>query len=254
VANELKDMGIEFKTINKTGIVGEIYGNKPGKCVLLRADMDALPIVEETGLEYASKNNNMHACGHDSHMATLLGTLKYFKSLNGEFEGILKFIFQPAEETIGGANTMIQQGILENPKVDCAFAIHNMSNKKFKEGEIVYKYGAGSGSVDDFYITIKGKGGHASRPHNTNDPIICASHFISNSQALISRQVNPTDIAVLSFTAINGGNVINVIPDNVEIKGTIRALDINTRNNLRAKLESCLKNTCEINNCSFNIK
>ncbi|MGC4192715.1 MAG: amidohydrolase [Thermomicrobiales bacterium] len=228
VAERLKALGVEdIRTgINGTGVTGLIHGTgsgpNAGKTILLRADMDALPIVEETDVEYASKHEGvMHACGHDAHTAILLGVARILNERKQEFAGTVKLLFQPAEEMPpGGALGMIEEGVLENPHVDAVFGLH-MAN-----AIPVGKVAVGSGPVmaggDLFQITIQGKGGHAARPQAAIDPVVIGSQIVTALQTVVSRNVDPMESAVLSVTFFKAGEAFNVIPDVATIGGTVR--------------------------------
>ncbi len=245
VANELEKLDIQVKTnIAQTGVMGLMNGKYPGRTVLLRADMDALPISEDVPIEFKSKIDGiMHACGHDGHTAALLGTAMILNDLKDKLHGNIKFVFQPAEEGEGGAKLMIDEGILENPKVDAAFACHLWGD--VLEGHIEIKQGAIMASSDDFKFKVLGKGGHGSTPHLCIDPINIAIQVITNIQMFISRRVNPIKPVVVSFCSIHGGRGINSIPDEVEVMGTIRTFDNKTRDFSINAIKSILKSVTE---------
>lgn len=226
VQGKLQEFGIPFTVIATTGVVGIIEGKNPNKrIVALRADMDALPIKEENDVPYKSKNDGvMHACGHDVHTTCLLGAAKILHELKDEWVGTVKLIFQPGEEkNPGGASYMIRDGVLENPKPQSIYALH--VNTILEVGELSFRSGKVMASADEIYITIKGKGGHAASPHLIIDPILISSHLIIALQQLISRNNNPFNPTVLSITSFNGGNTTNVIPNEVKLMGTFRAMD-----------------------------
>ncbi|MCT4507672.1 MAG: amidohydrolase [Tepidibacter sp.] len=241
ITNELKRLGIEYKdNIAKTGVVGLIKGNHPGKTVLLRADMDALPISEEADVDYKSRVANcMHACGHDGHMSGLLGAAMILNDMKDEIYGNVKLIFQPAEEEHGGAKPMIDEGIMENPKVDAAFGCHLWG--EMIEGEVHVRKGAMMAAPDMFRFKVKGKGGHGAVPHLSVDPIVIASQVINNMQSIISRRISPLESAVISFGSINGGKSHNVIPNDVEVVGTVRSFSEEHRNFIPKAMEDILK-------------
>ena len=226
IQNKLKQLGILFEIKAATGVLGLIKGKNPDKrIVALRADMDALPIKEENKVPYKSKNEGvMHACGHDVHTTCLLGAAKILNELKNEWEGTVKLIFQPGEEkNPGGASLMIKDGVLENPKPTAIFAMH--VHPGLESGKLSFRGGKVMASADELYFTIKGKGGHAASPHLCVDPIIIASHLIISLQQLISRNNNPFNPSVLSITSFQGGNTTNVIPDEVKLMGTFRAMN-----------------------------
>ena len=226
VQQRLTDLGIPFEVKATTGVVGLIRGKNPdSRIIALRADMDALPIKEENDIPYKSKNEGvMHACGHDVHTTCLLGAAKILKELSNEWEGTIKLIFQPGEEkNPGGASLMIKDGVLENPKPEAILALH--VNTILEVGELSFRGGKVMASADELYFTIKGKGGHAASPQLIVDPILISSHLIVALQQLISRNNNPFNPSVLSITAFNGGNTTNVIPNEVKLMGTFRAMD-----------------------------
>jgi hippurate hydrolase len=226
VQNKLKELDIPFEIKATTGVVGLIKGKNPGSRVIaLRADMDALPITEENDVPYRSKNTGvMHACGHDVHAACLLGAAKILTELKEQWEGTIKLIFQPGEEkNPGGASLMIKDGVLENPVPQAILALH--VNTILEAGQLSFRGGKVMASADELYFTIKGKGGHAASPHLVVDPILISSHLIIALQQLISRHNNPFNPSVLSITAVNAGNTTNVVPNEVKLMGTFRAMD-----------------------------
>lgn len=226
VQNQLKLMGIDSSPLANTGLVALIQGNKPdSRVVALRADMDALPIWETNDVPYKSQNPGvMHACGHDVHTASLLGTAYILNSIKDSFEGTVKLIFQPAEEKApGGASIMIKEGVLENPKPASIFGQHVATNVPV--GKIGFREGMYMASTDELYIKVIGKGGHGAMPDACIDPIVIASHIIVAMQQIISRNKNPKFPSVLTFGKIEGLGATNVIPDEVNIAGTFRAMD-----------------------------
>ena len=226
VKEQLAQMGIESTPLATTGLVALIQGNNPERRVVaLRADMDALPILETNDVPYKSKNPGvMHACGHDVHTASLLGTAHILQSIKDSFEGTVKLIFQPAEEKApGGASIMIQEGVLENPKPASIFGQHVATNVPV--GKIGFREGMYMASTDELYIKVIGKGGHGAMPDACVDPIVIASNIIVAMQQIISRNKNPKLPSVLTFGKIEGLGATNVIPDEVNIAGTFRAMD-----------------------------
>ena len=226
VQQKLTGLHIPFEIKGTTGVIGIIQGKNPGKRVVaLRADMDALPITEENKVDYKSKNPGiMHACGHDVHTTCLLGAAKILQQLKDEWEGTVKLIFQPGEEkNPGGASILIKEGVLENPAPQGIFALH--VHPALETGKLSFRSGMVMASADELYFTIKGKGGHAAAPQNTVDPILIASNLIISLQQIISRNNNPFNPSVLSITSIQGGSTTNVIPSEVKLMGTFRAMN-----------------------------
>ncbi len=239
VADRLKQLGVEdIKTgVGKTGVTGLIRGGKgDGKVIMLRADMDALPIHEEVEAEYASKvDGKMHACGHDAHTAMLLGVARVLMQKRDSFKGTVKLLFQPAEEVPpGGAIEMIKDGALENPKVDAAVGLHVASD--LPAGQIGWRVGPGSGASDRFRAVIKGSGGHAARPQKSIDPVVIAAQTIVALQTLVARETDPMDSAVVSTTAVHAGEAFNVIPDTAELRGTVRTIEPETRAHMEKRV------------------
>ncbi|MEO8512151.1 MAG: M20 family metallopeptidase [Ignavibacteria bacterium] len=229
--------------ISKTGLFALLNGKK-GKCVALRADIDALPIHENTGLKFASKNPGMmHACGHDAHSAMVYGAAMILKDLKSDLNGSVKFIFQPAEEkNPGGASILIKNGILKNPKVDAIFGQHVLPGKP--AGNVGFYPGVMLASQDELFITIIGKSGHGAKPHSTIDPIVIASQVILALQTIVSRNTDPYEPIVITIGKIAGGTINNVIPDKVELAGTIRTLDSKLRKKSIQLIERTLKGIC----------
>ncbi len=226
IQNKLTEYGIPFEIKATTGVMGLIKGKNPSKrTIALRADMDALPIHEENDVAYRSVNKGiMHACGHDVHTTCLLGASKILNELKDQWEGTVKLIFQPGEEkNPGGASLMIKDGVLESPKPQAIFAMH--VHPGLALGKLSFRGGKVMASADELYMTIKGKGGHAASPHLCIDPILIASELILSLQQLISRNNNPFNPSVLSITAFQGGTTTNVIPNEVKLMGTFRAMD-----------------------------
>ncbi len=226
VQDKLADLGIPFETKATTGVVGLIKGKNPtSRIIALRADMDALPIDEENDVPYKSKNKGvMHACGHDVHTTVLLGAAKILNEIKEDFEGTIKLIFQPGEErNPGGASYMIKDGVLDNPRPQGIIALH--VNPSLEAGKLSFRKGRVMASADEIYITIRSKGGHAAAPHLTADTILIASQMIVSLQQIISRNCNPLSPSVLSICSIEGGHTTNVIPSEVKMMGTFRAMD-----------------------------
>lgn len=226
VRTKLEELGIPYEVKADTGIVGLIKGNQPGsRIIALRADMDALPIQEENDVSYKSKNPGvMHACGHDVHTTILLGAAKILNELKEGWEGTVKLIFQPGEErNPGGASYMIRDGALENPRPQGIIGLH--VHPGLDLGKFSFRKGRVMASADELYMTIRSKGGHAAAPHLTADTILIASQLIVSLQQIISRNNNPTSPSVLSICSIQGGHTTNVIPSEVKLMGTFRAMD-----------------------------
>ena len=251
VAKHLKKLGIQVQTgIAHTGVVGVLKGGKPGPVVALRADMDALPVIERVDLPFASKVKStyndmevgvMHACGHDTHVAMLMGAAEILASIQKDIEGTVVFIFQPAEEGAppveeGGAELMVKEGVLKNPDVDVIFGLH--INSKTEVGKITYKPGGTMAAADRFVIKVKGKQTHGSTPWAGVDPIVTASQIINGLQTIISRQTQLTkEGAVISVGLIRGGVRNNIIPEEVEMIGTIRTLDVDMQKKIHEKIK-----------------
>jgi amidohydrolase len=255
IMEHLEKLNIPYKSdIGKTGIAGIIEGKRgKGKCIGLRADMDALPLSDEKEVTYKSKIPNvMHACGHDGHVAMLLGTAKILKEMEEEFSGTVKLIFQPAEECIGGALPMIQEGVMENPHVDIMTALHLYSSDK--TGTVIFKSGVGSAAQDDFEIIIYGKGGHAAYPDKSIDSVLLASRLIVELHHIISRKIDPHQTAVLTVGMVHSGSKSNIIADKAMMKGTIRYLDDKTGEELRYWIEKITKGVVETENAHSEVK
>jgi len=239
IAKHLQALGMEVKTgVAHTGVVAILLGGKPGPVVALRADMDGLPVIERTPVSFASKvkvqyngkeSGVMHACGHDTHMAMLMAVAEILSGMKKDLKGTVKFIFQPAEEGVprgeeGGAEMMVKEGVMENPKVDAIFGLH--INSQTEVGKIMYRPGGFYASVNDLKIIVKGRSAHGAYPWSSIDPIVASAQIINNLQSIISRNLHVTENAgVVTIGAINGGNRNNIIPEQVEMLGTIRALN-----------------------------
>ena len=259
VAKHLQSLGIDIKTkVGVTGVVGILKGDKPGTVIALRADMDALPIEEINDLPFASKvktmyngkeTNVMHACGHDAHVAILMGVAEVLAGMKKDLKGTVKFIFQPAEEGSpkgeeGGAELMVKEGVLENPKVDVVFGLHMASH--LEVGKISYHPGGALASIGDFKITVKGKPSHGSKPWLSVDPIFVAAQIITSLQQIVSRNVKLTDnAAVVTVGAINGGNRSNIIPSQVEMLGDVRAFSNEDETLIYGRIKQIAEKTAE---------
>jgi carboxypeptidase Ss1 len=239
VADRLESLGVQTRTgVGGTGVVGVIKGAKKGRVVALRADMDALPIEEASDVEFKSKvKGAMHACGHDTHVAMLLGAARILSEHREEFCGTVKFLFQPAEEQggRGGAKPMIEDGAMNNPKVDYVFGIHIVNT--YKTGEIAVREGATMAAPDCFKMRIVGRGGHGAYPHQGVDPVYVAAQVILAVQGVSGRMINPVQPFVVSVCSVHSGTKDNIMPDDALLEGTIRTLDADTRKIAKAKVK-----------------
>lgn len=268
IAAHLENLGLEVQTgVAHTGVVAILKGGKPGPVVALRADIDGLPVPERVDLPWASKAKGvfndaevpvMHACGHDTHISILMGTAEVLSKVKSELRGTVKFIFQPAEEGApkgeeGGAKLMIKEGVLENPDVDVIFGLHIWAG--IHVGNINYKPGGTMASSNSFEITIHGKQTHGSRPWGGIDPIVTAAQIINNAQTIVSRSMPLTkEAAVVSFGSIHGGVRSNIIPEEVKLVGTIRALDEEMRQGIITRLKTIVEKTAESNGATADLK
>ena len=241
VAEHMRGLGLEVKTdIATTGVTGLLRGGKPGRTLAIRADMDALPIKEMTGLPFASRNDGvMHACGHDAHVAMALGAARILSGMRDSIHGNVKFIIQPAEENFGGASDMIEEGVLEDPKVDAIIALHVEAPARL--GALVIKEGPIMASADAFMVSINGKGGHSSEPQGCNDPIHIAAHTITALQTMIPRTLDARDPVVVSVCSIQAGTALNIIPDSAHFGGTVRTLSNKRRAEMPEKMEDIIR-------------
>ena len=247
IADELKRAGIRVETkVGGTGVVGILEGSRPGDTVALRADMDALPLQELSGEEFASKSEGvMHACGHDSHIAMLLGAARILATNTASLRGTVKFLFQPAEEAAergGGAAPMIKAGVLENPKVDHVFGLHILSN--YPSGSFALRPGPIMAASGTFKIRILGRGGHGSAPHETVDPIFVASEVVSALQGIRSRMMDPVQPSVVSICSIHSGTRNNIIPDEAFLEGTMRTLNEGSAKKVASLITRIARSTC----------
>ena len=246
----LDGLKIPHQRMGNTGVVGLIEGGLPGKTVLLRGDMDALPIQEEVDVPFKSKVDGlMHACGHDGHVAGLLGAAMILQELRGSLKGNVKLMFQPAEETVGGADRMIKEGILENPTVDAAFSLHLWGDTA--EDVINVKRGPMMGAPDEFTFTVRGRGAHASMPQQGVNPVIILAQVISAMQAIIPHHVDPFDPIVLTFTQLTSGSASNIIPETATAAGTMRTMHPDTRKAIPKKMEQLLASICEATGATY---
>ncbi|HEX6163708.1 MAG TPA: amidohydrolase [Vicinamibacterales bacterium] len=253
IADELRKLGYEVQTgVAGTGVVGVLKGGRPGPVVALRSDMDALPVTEQVDVPFKSTAKAqwngqevgvMHACGHDNHMAILLGAAATFAKVRDRIPGTIKLIFQPAEEGPGGAEPMIKAGVMENPKVDAVFGLHVFP---FPAGSIVYRSGPLMASADSFLIKVKGRQTHGAVPWGGVDPIVIGSQIVMALQTIISRTVNITEApAVVTVGRFTGGNRSNIVPEEIELEGTVRTFDENVRKNIHDRIRSIATNLAE---------
>jgi amidohydrolase len=259
VAKELQTLGIEVtKGVGKTGVVGYLEGAKPGPTVLLRFDMDALPINEDTGAEYTSLNPGvMHACGHDGHTAIGLTVAKILNAHKNELAGNIKFCFQPSEEgsngeEVGGAEMMMRDGVLDSPKVDMTLSLHLWNEKPL--GWVHVAKGPVMAGAEQFKIKIIGRGGHGAIPNQTIDPVVCAAQIITATQSIVARNVGPLETAVVSITMVNGGTAFNVIPQEVVLEGTIRTFDPKVRQVVLKRFDEVVRNLAAAMGCEVDMK
>jgi amidohydrolase len=251
VAERLGALGFEVHTgIGQTGVVGVLRGARPGKTIMLRADMDALPIDEENDVPYRSATSvHMHACGHDGHVAILLGAARLVAARRDEVAGSVCFLFQPAEEGKGGAKAMVADGVLERFGIERAYGLHLASAHPV--GQLGFREGAFYASSDSIEITIEGKGGHGASPHLSVDPVYVAAQFVVAVQQVVSRQIDPIEPAVVTIGAINGGTTHNVIPSRVRLLGTVRAFDPGVRARMSERIERVLRGVCESSGATY---
>lgn len=245
ICENLEKWGIPYERgVADTGVVAKLSGKYPGKTIAIRADIDALPITEETDFPYKSViPGRMHACGHDIHTTVLLGLAKFLKHLDGNYAGNFTLIFQPAEESFGGADRMIKAGVLENPHVDHVIGLHCGTGNAL--GHVGIRYGAMYAGSDAMAVKIIGKSAHAAYPAGGLDPIVMAGQMVSAVQSVVSRNISPQNSAVVTFGTIHGGTVQNQIPDEVELKGTIRTLDPETREFAIKRVEQVCRGVVE---------
>lgn len=268
IAKHLQSLGIEVKTnVAHTGVVGILKGSKPGPVVALRADMDALPVIERTPVPFASKVKTqyngqevgvMHACGHDSHVAILMSVAEILSSMKNDLAGTVKFIFQPAEEGApageeGGAELMVKEGVMENPHVDAVFGLH--INSQTEVNKIAYHPGGTMAGVNDMKIIVKGRSAHGAYPWSSIDPIVVSAQIINNLQTIVSRNLNVMENAgVVTIGSIHGGNRSNIIPEQVEMLGTIRALSADDEKMMIERIKQIVTKTAEANGATAEIK
>jgi amidohydrolase len=241
IADRLTTAGLEVETgIGKTGLVGVLKGAKSGPTLMIRADIDGLPVDELTGLEFASTNGRMHACGHDGHITMAITAAEILAGIKDQLAGTLIFVFQPAEEIVMGALAMIDDGLFEKYPADRVVGTHLWN--QIPTGVIGVNRATVFASADQFRLTVHGKGGHGAMPHTTIDPVAAVAEIISTAQTVVSREVPPNDMGVLTFGQIHGGTAPNVIADEVSVEGTVRAYTLETRNLIMKSLERVASN------------
>nr|NYE66756.1 amidohydrolase [Mucilaginibacter sp. E4BP6] len=256
IAKKLDELGLTYERMADNGLVALIKGEKPSnQVVALRADMDALPILEANDVPYKSQNTGvMHACGHDAHTSSLLGTAKILTSLRSEFGGTVKLIFQPAEEKLpGGASLMIKEGVLQNPTPQAVIGQHVMPF--IDAGKVGFRAGKYMASADEIYVTVKGKGGHAAQPQQNIDPVLITAHILTALQQVVSRFADPKTPSVLSFGKVIANGATNVIPNEVYLEGTFRTMDEAWRAEAHIKMKKLAEGIAESmgGSCDFNI-
>jgi amidohydrolase len=253
VARELRSLGLEVSTgIAETGVVVMLEGTRPGKVTLVRFDMDALPIQEETGAEYASQSpGRMHACGHDGHLAIGLTVARLLLTHRHELAGGVKLVFQPAEEGLGGAGRMIAEGVLENPRPDYALGVHMWNERPL--GWLGLTPGPVMAGAEIFSVRLTGKGGHGANPHMAIDPLLAAGHTIVSLQSIVSRNISPLQTAVVTVAALHGGEAFNIIPSQAEMRGTIRTFEEPVRRRVIERFEQIVNGTAQTFDCQAEI-
>ena len=254
VAERLGALGFEVhRAIGKTGVVGVLRGTRPGKTIMLRADMDALPIDEENQVSYRSRAPlQMHACGHDGHVAMLLGAARIVMARRADVAGTVCFLFQPAEEGKGGAKAMVDEGVLERFGIERAYGLHLASAHPVRQ--IGFHEGPFYASSDSIEITVEGRGGHGASPHLSVDPVYVAAQFVVALQQVVSRNIDPIEPAVVTIGAINGGTTHNVIPSRVRLLGTVRAFDAGVRAKMAERIERVLRGICESSGATYSFE
>ncbi len=254
VARELKEIGFtDIQTeVAKTGVVAILEGGKPGPVLLIRVDMDALPMQEDSEAEYASQNPGvMHACGHDGHTAIGITVAKMLFERKAELAGTIKFVFQPAEEGLGGAELMVEEGVLENPRPDYALSVHVWNEKEV--GWFGINNGPCMAAAEELKITLTGKGGHGAAPHLSIDPIYAGAQVVTAMQSIVSRNVPPLDTAVVTIGTFQGGTAMNIIPPTVEMTGTIRTFKKEVRAKVLQRLEEIVNGVATAMNCEADV-
>ncbi len=254
VAQRLQALGFEVHSgIAGTGVVGVMRGALPGTTIMLRADMDALPILEENEHTFRSRiDGKMHACGHDGHVAMLLGAAELIAAERERLPGTVCLLFQPAEEGFGGARVMVEEGVIERFNIRRAYGLH--LSTKYDAGVLGFREGPFYASSDSIEIDVLGKGGHGSAPHDAVDPIYTAANFITSVQQIVSRQIDPLEPAVVTIGSIHGGTIHNVIPRSVRMLGTVRAFSDDVRNAMPERIERVLRSCCDSMGASYDFK
>jgi amidohydrolase len=254
IQDHLQSLGIPFKVMAETGVVALIEGKKSSRVIALRADIDALPIQEENKTTYTSTVPGvMHACGHDVHTSILLGAAKILHETKQDWEGTVKLIFQPGEEkNPGGASILIKEGVLENPAPTAIVGLH--VHPILETGKLSFRSGKAMASADEIYVTVKGKGGHAATPHLTADTVLAASELVVALQKVVSRDKDPLSPSVLSMCAINGGFTTNVIPSEVKLMGTFRAMDESWRFNAHKRMQDVAEGIAKSSGAEIDFK
>lgn len=256
IRDKLVEYGVDsVESPVPTAVVGLIHGLKDnGKCVALRADIDALPVKEQTGLPYASENEGfMHACGHDMHSSMLLGVAKILASRRDEFDGVVKLIFQHSEDTLpGGAKELVEKGVMENPKVDAVYGLHVYPSEEI--GKINVLDGPATTSFDVYDFTVNGKGGHGSAPHTANDPIFAACQAVTLLQQIPSRRIDASETVIFPICTFNAGDAVNIIPATANFSGVARTYNNKVRPQIKDEIEKVIKGVESISGCHIDIK
>jgi amidohydrolase len=254
VAEELNRLGLEVQTgVGQTGVVGVLEGAQDGPTVLVRADMDALPIHEENQFTYKSAvPGKMHACGHDGHTAIALGVVNILARHRDQIAGRIKFVFQPAEEVVGGAKAMIKDGVLENPRPDVSVGLHLWNGMPL--GQLGVADGPVMAGSSSFTLRVTGKGGHGASPQDAVDPVVCAAHIITALQSIVSRNVAPLESAVISVTRMHAGTAFNIIPQEAMLYGTIRTFKREVRDMIERRMHDITDGICKAMNCSAQLE
>ena len=256
IKSKLDDWGVNYTECTGCSGIVALLGKAGGKCIALRADMDALPIKEETALDYGSVNENMHACGHDAHAAMLLGVAKILKENEHLLNGYVKLFFQPGEEGPGGAPVMIAEGCMENPHVDAIYAIHVTETEEgMKPGDIRLMYGDVSAADDQFDLYVKGKGGHGASPHMCVDPVVVATTIIQTFQTIVSREIAPLDPCVITVATLQAGRgAENIISDTCYMRGTVRNKNMKNREYVLKRMEEVVRGICLAMRADYDFK